>query len=123
MTKKLYIIDDDKDFLDIASHILRKDYELTTSNEYNREDMIGFQPDLILLDNALGTDTSTEVISRMYDDIPGFATPVVLVSGHPHISHIATGRGIVGYIQKPSSIIEIRNKVAFFFERIGKRTA
>lgn len=123
MMKKLYILDDDRDFLDIATHILQKNYELAPATAFRAEEVQAFKPDLILMDNAIGDLTSAFVISQLYELIPFFSTPVILVSAHPNIAILAANKGVFGYIQKPASVREIREQVAFFLDKIDKKTA
>jgi len=115
MMKKLYIIDDDSDFLEIATHIFRKDYDLLTASSLDIPELSLFRPDLILMDNAVGRERASHMIWEMYDKIPLFATPIILVSGHHDINSLATIKGIVGVIQKPASVQEIRTCVSDFF--------
>jgi len=123
MMKKLYILDDDRDFLDIATHILRKDYELAPATVFRVEEVHAFRPDLILMDNAIGDMTSAFVINQLYEQIPFFSTPIILVSAHPNLALLAAHKGVFGYIQKPASVREIREQVAFFLDKIDKKTA
>ncbi len=115
MMKKLYILDDDSDFLEIVAHIFRKDYEVRTAQALDTEEIGSYRPDLILMDNTIGNDSSAGLIAEMHEKISFFTSPIILVSGHHNISSLATAKGIVGFIQKPASVQEIRACVADFF--------
>lgn|SRR5690606_109541 len=119
MMKKLYIIDDDNDFLDIVSYILREHYHVKSATSLNVEDLVHFKPDLILMDNSVGTDISGGMISRLQSTVPEFDIPVILVSAHHDISSLADKKGVCGYIQKPASISHIRKYVREFFEKVA----
>jgi response regulator RpfG family c-di-GMP phosphodiesterase len=115
MTKKVYIVDDDIDFLEILTYILKKNYRILTASALKTEDVALFQPDLILMDNAVGSEISEKMIRRLNTEIPSFATPVILVSAHHDISKLAAIKGVNGFIRKPSSIGYIRSYIDNFF--------
>lgn len=114
--KKIYIIDDDSDFLEIINHILRKSYITLTNQAMDLEEINSFKPDLILMDNAVGTDISEIMLNKLRNAFPLFDTPVILVSAHHDITRLAQAKGISGFIRKPSSIGYIRSYVDNFFE-------
>ena len=70
-----------------------------------------FRPDLILMDNFLGTTNAGEVM-RHLSGKGSFSIPVILFSASPNIEETATRLGLQGYLQKPSSIKEIRDYIA-----------
>ncbi|RYF99671.1 MAG: response regulator [Chitinophagaceae bacterium] len=118
--KKVYIIDDDKDFLEIIDHILRKFYITLTTPNMDLDQLGSFQPDLIMMDNSVGTDHSEIMLKRIKGKFPLFNTPIILVSAHHDISKLAELKGISGYIRKPSSIAYIRSYVdSFFIESVN----
>ena len=117
MMKKLYIIDDDQDFLDIVSYILGKNYKVVTTNALKLDEVASYKPDLILMDNSVGTDMSEKMIRQLNIAFPSFSTPIILVSAHHDISRLAGAKGINGFIQKPSSIGYIRSYVNEFFQK------
>ena len=119
--KKVYIIDDDKDFLEIIDHILRKSYVTLTTPNMDLEEMENFQPDLIMMDNAVGAEHSEIMLKKIKSKYPLFKTPIILVSAHHDISKLAELKGISGYIRKPSSIAYIRSYVdSFFIDTMGR---
>ena len=111
--KRLFILDDDEDILDILHHILCDKYELHFKK--NAVDVAGeiidFKPDLIVMDNFLGTTNATEVMSRLSNQGTGLSVPVILFSASPNIEATAKKLGLQGYLQKPSSIKEIRSYI------------
>lgn len=113
--RKVYIIDDDPDFLDIARHILSKDYDVKAASQLDLNQLADFQPELILMDNVIGAKNSEGIVKEIKAAIPAFSTPIILVSGHHDLPYLAQNPGIVGYIQKPASISHIRNYIANYF--------
>jgi CheY-like chemotaxis protein len=112
--KKVYIIDDDRDFLEILSHILKKSYTILTTPNMDLDEMDSFQPDLILMDNAVGAEHSEMMLQKIKGKFPLFKTPIILVSAHHEVHKLAELKGISGYIRKPSSIAYIRSYVDKF---------
>lgn len=115
MIKKIYIVDDDIDFLEIVSYIFRKNYKTLTSTSFDTEAISAFQPDLIIMDNAVGTDKADMMIKKLHNAFPMNSFPVILVSAHHDISRLANAQGVHGFIRKPSSISYIRTYVESFF--------
>lgn len=113
--KKVYIIDDDSDFLELATTILGKDYSIASADELDHGHIVSFGPDLILMDNKIGGTDSDLAIDYLKKEIPGFAIPIILVSGHHNLPDIAIKSGVNGYIQKPASIHYIRSYILDFF--------
>jgi len=111
--KRLFILDDDEDILDILQHILCDTYELRFKKDAVDvvASIIDFRPDLILMDNFLGTTNASEVMSRLSAQGTGLSVPIVLFSASPNIEDTAKKLGLQGFIQKPSSIKEIRSYI------------
>lgn len=120
MMKKLYIIDDDPDFLEIVTYVLKKNYQIQVATSLNIAELSSFNPDLILMDNSVGTDVSALMIEKIQRTFPLFDTPVILVSAHHDISRLADKKGVNGFIQKPASIGYIRTYVQEFFQQCGQ---
>ncbi len=117
MMKKVYILDDDPDFVEMISYVLAKDYQVTTATELDVDGIRNFSPDLILMDNAVGSRDSLELQQELHRSIPGFPVPIILFSGHHKIAEIADREGIAGYIQKPAGIEELRQYIHVFFQQ------
>jgi len=110
--KKLLILDDDPEILELLKHILGKQYTiLTRSNTETLEnDLKEFVPDAILIDHFIGDKTSNEVLNKSLrgnSDIP-----VILHSAHEEIEKISLDAKVRSFIRKPSSINEIREEIA-----------
>jgi DNA-binding NtrC family response regulator len=107
--KRLLILDDDAEVLELMSRILSKKYQLLTKiNTDNLEEEIqSFQPDAILIDHFIGDKTSNEIISHSLRNLTHI--PVILHSAHEDIERLSNDENVAGYIRKPSSITEIRD--------------
>ncbi|RYY61529.1 MAG: response regulator [Chitinophagaceae bacterium] len=117
MKKKVYILEDDPDLREILVYVLGKEYEIEKAEALDVSEIAAFGPDLILMDHGLGNSTSDQNIKSLKNTIPGFATPVILLSGHPDPGRIALDPLVAGYIQKPASIGDVREYLHDFFSR------
>lgn len=107
--KRLLILDDDVEILDLMTHILGKKYTLLTkTNTENLEkDLQEFKPDAILIDHFIGSQTSSEILTTSLLSMSKF--PVILHSAHEDIEKLYRDTKVAGYIHKPSSITVIRD--------------
>jgi response regulator RpfG family c-di-GMP phosphodiesterase len=107
--KRLLILDDDEEILDLMSRILGKKYTLLTkTNTENLEkDLQEFKPDAILIDHFIGDKTSSEVLTKSLKSMSHI--PIILHSAYEDIEKLYRDTKVAGYIHKPSSISEIRN--------------
>src|SRR5262245_32660730 len=98
--KKIFILDDNGELLDILERLLAKDYILRLKSESTGvvDDILGFEPDLIILDHTIGEVNSTEVVKELKQRVIPFVTPVILFSAHIHIGDVASNIGAQGYI-------------------------
>jgi len=116
MMKKVYILDDDLDFLEMISYVLSKNYTVSQSTELDIPGICSFNPDLILMDHGIGLKSSNEIQKKLKEAIPGFDIPIILFSGHHNLPQVARRPGIAGFIQKPAGINEVREHLRKFFE-------
>lgn len=115
--KKIIILDDDQDFLEICVEILGKyEFETYATNDVNIiTDLIErVKPDLILLDWQMpGKDGI--VLSMELKQQPGYKDiPVIIMSGVRTISEdlaIAFESGAIDYITKPFNEIELVSRI------------
>ena len=114
--KKIFILDDDPEILELLQYILGSQYTLFTKTNTDNleEDVIGFQPHLIMIDHFIGDITSSEIINRSLSTVRHI--PVILHSAHEEIEKISVGAKVAGFIRKPASIHDIRNTVARILE-------
>ncbi|MEB0302824.1 response regulator [Mucilaginibacter sp. 5C4] len=84
MSKKILIIDDDNDILDILSFALVEGgYEVRTLScgDTVFEDIKDFQPDLILMDVMLAGMDGRSICKNIKENHLTFFLPVILISG------------------------------------------
>ena len=118
MAKRLLIIDDDPDILEILSLIFKSEgYEVILSEDGEEtENIESILPDLILLDIRLrNPDKSGASICTMLKSKPGTSqVPIILVSAEKDIRTIAKGCGANAFISKPFDLQQISGKVKEF---------
>lgn len=109
--KRILILDDEEEILELMSRILGNTYTLLTrANTVDLEkDLDEFRPGVIIIDHFIGDQTSKEIIARSLRTVD---IPIILHSGHTDIEKLSLGINVAGYIRKPSSITEIRECVA-----------
>lgn len=110
---KIFVIDDNKEFLEIMELLLGTRHSVKKYNGFNNlvTDVVSFEPDLILLDHFLRTHTSKEVVEKLTTAIMNFNVPVILISAMAHIEMHAKAINAVDYIAKPCGIDDIENCV------------
>lgn len=109
--KKILVLDDDPEILELLTYILGKNYTLLTKlNTDNLEkDLASFQPNVIVIDHFIGETTSSEITNSFLNSRH---IPIILHSAHEEIEKLSTENKVAAYLRKPSSVIEIRNCIA-----------
>lgn len=117
--KKILILDDDAEILDLLQRILGTRYILLTKidTENLEKDLSEFKPDVILIDHFIGNKTSLEIINKTLRHMNNI--PVILHSAHDEIEKISIDARAAGFIKKPSSIHEIREYLSRILEPSG----
>jgi two-component system phosphate regulon response regulator PhoB len=116
MAKKIIVIEDDRDILDIMNYILSEEgYEVVAAvNCKPLEQVLEHQPVLILMDNRL-TDGFGQDFCREFKSNPETTHfPVVIVSANSGIEEIARESKADGYLKKPFDITELIDLVKKF---------
>lgn len=115
MAKRILIIDDDEDILDILNIIFQDEgYEVVISNTGHAADYIHqINPDVMLLDIRLaGSEkTGAEICREIKNAYPAEHFPVILVSAEANISLIASYCGADAFVSKPFDIFKLIKKV------------
>lgn len=121
--KKIFILDDNEELLDIMERIFRKDYIINFKSDSENivEEINDFDPDVILLDHYIGNINSTNIIMELKKCRKDFSTPIVLFSAHPQLKETAMQTGAVGFIEKPSDITYIRNYIKQVLEKASDK--
>lgn len=118
MAKKVLVIDDDEDILEILNVIFQEGgYDVVLSNTSEAAEHIQvIQPDIVLLDVRIvgsakkGPDICKEIKSQLETR----HLPVMLVSGESDLSLIAQECGADAYLAKPFDIFDLLSKVKEF---------
>jgi DNA-binding response OmpR family regulator len=116
MPKKIIIIEDDPDILEIMTYILTEEgYEvLAATDSRPLKEVHLHQPMLILMDNRL-TDGLGKDFCREFKNNPLTQHfPVVLVSASSAIEKMALESRADGYLKKPFDLVELTDLVQQF---------
>ncbi len=117
--KKIYLLDDNIELLEITELILGKDFIVKSNSSITgiTEQLQEFNPDLIIIDHFIGDSNSEEILKTIHNAIPGFRIPFILFSASHNIEEKAAELGAIGYIEKPSSINHIRSYIKLCLEK------
>ena len=107
--KKILIIEDDEDILNIISIALGSKYMLLLIKDTNNllEKMQNFLPDLIITDNFTGQKVAAEIINEIKSENRFSNIPVILFSGHPDIEKLSLEIAAFACISKPFSLKDL----------------
>jgi two-component system, OmpR family, phosphate regulon response regulator PhoB len=112
-TKKILVIEDDKDIRDTIVYILEEEqYEVVSSEDSKILKSIGtIKPDLILLDNWLTdwkSDANGQQLSKELKSNPATShIPVIIISAVSNIKEIAEAGQADDYLRKPFDLTEL----------------
>jgi len=111
--KKIMIIDDDAETLDLLTRLLHKKFQVASVSDTTdlQHRLNEYKPDLIIIDHFIGCKTSKEIIDDFKKQDVLQHIPVIIHSGHEQIEQIAMASEASGFIRKPSSIHEIRSYI------------
>lgn len=111
MKKKILIIDDEKETLEVLEEILKEEgYEVFSSLSYQKK-LLKERVDVILLDIWLKFQNGIEILEEILQESP--QTPVILISGHASIELAIEGmkKGAIDFLEKPLSIERIKRSI------------
>ncbi|SKB39632.1 response regulator [Daejeonella lutea] len=115
MKKRILIIDDDDDILDILDMIFRDEgYDVVVSNTSDAASQIHIiHPDVILLDVRIegSPKRGDEICAEIKAQYPDNRYPVVLVSAESNLDILANECGADFFIRKPFDIYEMVKQV------------
>ena len=120
MSKKIMVIEDDRDIRETIVYALEQEnYTVVSSGESK---MLNFldqhKPDLILLDNWLTewkSDANGQQLSKLLKSNPATSKiPVIIVSAVSNVKEIAEQGMADGYLKKPFDLAELLNIVKKF---------
>jgi len=113
MPKKIIVIEDDTDILDIMTYILSDEgYEVLASADCRiLDDVQLHQPMLILMDNRLNNGLGKDFCKKFKSDPANVKFPVVLVSANRGLEEMALESNADAYLKKPFDIAELIDMV------------
>jgi len=112
-TKKILVIEDDKDIRDTIVYILEEEaYEVIPSEDSKiLKSIDSIKPDLILLDNWLTdwkSDANGQQLSKeLKSNAATSHIPVIIISAVSNIKEIAEAGQADGYLRKPFDLHEL----------------
>jgi len=113
ITKKILVIEDDKDIRETIVYILEEEkYEVIASEDSKiLKSIDSFQPDLVLLDNWLTdwkSDANGQQLSKELKSNPATShIPIIIISAVSNIKEIAEAGLANGYLRKPFDLVEL----------------
>ena len=116
MPKKIIVIEDDQDILDIITYILTEEgYDvLAAVDSKPLEEVHIHKPILILMDNRLTEGYGQDFCKRFKSNPATNHYPVVLVSANSGLEKMARDSNADGYLKKPFDISELIELVKKF---------
>lgn len=106
MLKRILVIDNDHDILELITLILQEDgYDVTASKSGDILDKLSqIKPDLILLDDWLNGTKGRELCRSLKSIHLSSNIPIIIISAINGLEQIANECGADGFIQKPFDI-------------------
>jgi CheY-like chemotaxis protein len=114
MTKKVLILDDDIDILQICTIVLRKKgFEVQTLNNSNQivKQVRNITPDVILMDNWIPGPGGIEATRLLKLDPNTQDIPVIFFSANSNVTQLARDARADYFLQKPFDITELEGIV------------
>jgi DNA-binding response OmpR family regulator len=105
MAKKILVIDDDTDILEILDIVFKQEgYEVVLSETGDEADQIQqIHPDIVLLDLQLRVSgrNGADICAKIKGNAQTMDIPVILISSEDNIEQISEKCGANAYISKP----------------------
>lgn len=107
--KKILVIDDDPDILDVVKMILEShDYDVLVSENANIFGLLdGHLPDLILLDILLSGEDGRDLAKRIKKNKKTEKIPIVMLSAYPDARKSTIEAGANDFISKPFEVADL----------------
>jgi len=118
MTKKVVVIEDDRDILDLIRYILADEgYEVTGYRHLESiEKIIAENPSVILLDNKLQDGYGNALCTLLKSDEKAKNVPVILVSASGGLAQLAVKCHADAFLQKPFNLVDLVALVKHYSE-------
>lgn len=110
MNKRVLILDDDTDILQICSIVLKKKgFDTSTLNNSNQivDQVKQYQPDVILMDNWIPGPGGIEATRQLKNDPELQDIPVIFFSANSNVTQLAREAQADYFLQKPFDISEL----------------
>ena len=114
MKKKVLILDDDLDILQICTIVLKKKgFDVLTVNNSNQvvEQVRNYQPDVILMDNWIPGPGGIEATRTLKLNPETQDIPVIFFSANSNVTQLAQEARADYFLQKPFDISELEGIV------------
>ena len=110
MNKRVLILDDDLDILQICTIVLKKKgFDVMTLNHSNQvlEEVNSYQPDVILMDNWIPGPGGIEATRTLKTNAATRDIPVIFFSANSNVTQLARDAQADYFLQKPFDISEL----------------
>ena len=110
MAKKVLILDDDADILQICSIVLKKKgFDVSTLNSSTnvQEHVRSYHPDVILMDNWIPGPGGIEATRLLKKETDLQSIPVIFFSANSNVTQLAREAQADYFLQKPFDITEL----------------
>jgi DNA-binding response OmpR family regulator len=114
MKKRLLILDDDKDILDVMHEIFNDEgYEVKTIDNADNilNDIANYRPDIILLDYILNGINGGEICHQIKTNQTTCTIPIIIVTAYSKVINSLGNYGCDGFVSKPFEITELVQQV------------
>jgi DNA-binding response OmpR family regulator len=114
MAKRVLILDDDLDILQICTIVLKKKgFDVSTLNNSNQvvEQVKNYRPDVILMDNWIPGPGGIEATRTLKMDSATQDIPVIFFSANSNVTQLAQEARADYFLQKPFDISELEGIV------------
>ena len=114
MNKKVLILDDDIDILQICTIVLKKKgFDVQTLNNSHQvvNQVRNYQPDVILMDNWIPGPGGIEATRLLKQDPVTQSIPVIFFSANSNVTQLAREAHADYFLQKPFDITELEATV------------
>lgn len=114
LKKKILVLDDNPDILDIFSVVLSEmGYMVITSETHDMLNHLSeIKPDLIILDNCLGTLSGGDVCKKLKTEPLTKNIPIILCSAIDNLDQLSLDCGADNFLSKPFDMAELEKVVS-----------
>ncbi|MBN1621394.1 MAG: response regulator [Endomicrobiales bacterium] len=127
MSKKVLIVDDEKDVLIILTDALSKEgYEIITASDGMEalEKVSSEKPDVILLDIMMPKLDGHSVNLKLKENPKTANIPVIVITAYGHLKKLLEVREelpVSGYLEKPFPIVRLKEKIREVLSGQGRK--